>query len=153
ALVNRKRRAVISTSLSGIAVPFACGVVLAYAMPADFIPTSDTRLVTALFLRTALLIFFLKIVAVGFVEVGAFRRDLGQLILATAILDDTLAWVIIAIIAGIAVHGTTSIGNIGASLAGTTLFLVVSLTVGRRLVARIIRWSNDNFTIEVPVIT
>src|SRR5262245_46645050 len=33
ALVNRKRRAVISSSLFGIAVPFACGVLLAYAMP------------------------------------------------------------------------------------------------------------------------
>ena len=35
ALVNRRRRAVISTSLFGIAVPFACGVALAYALPAD----------------------------------------------------------------------------------------------------------------------
>ena len=41
-------------------------------------------------------------------EVGAIRRDLGQLILATAILDDTIAWVIIAVIAGIAAHGTVS---------------------------------------------
>ena len=28
------------------------------------------------------------------IEVGAIRRDVGQLILATAILDDTLAWVL-----------------------------------------------------------
>ena len=64
-----------------------------------------------------------------------------------------IAWVIIAVIAGIAAHGTVSLTNVGASLAGTALFLAVSLTVGRRLVARIIRWSNDNMTIEVPVIT
>ena len=38
ALVNRKRRAVISTSLFGIAVPFVCGVALAYALPADADP-------------------------------------------------------------------------------------------------------------------
>src|SRR5882672_12967191 len=34
-LVNRKRRAVISTSLAGIAVPFVCGVALAYALPME----------------------------------------------------------------------------------------------------------------------
>jgi Kef-type K+ transport system membrane component KefB len=30
-------------------------------------------------------------------EIGAIRRDLGQLILATAILDDTAAWIIIGL--------------------------------------------------------
>jgi Kef-type K+ transport system membrane component KefB len=152
-LVNRKRRAVISTSLFGIAVPFACGVLLAYALPQDLIPSPAARLVTALFLGTALSVSSVKIVAMVLMEVGAVRRDLGQLILATAILDDSIAWVIIAVIAGIAAHGTVSVTNVGTSLAGTALFLAVSLTIGRRLVARIIRWSNDNMTIEVPVIT
>jgi Kef-type K+ transport system membrane component KefB/nucleotide-binding universal stress UspA family protein len=152
-LVNRKRRAVISTSLFGIAVPFACGVLLAYALPQDLIPSPAARIVTALFLGTALSISSVKIVAMVLIEVGAIRRDLGQLILATAILDDSIAWVIVAVIAGIAAHGTVSVTNVGTSLAGTALFLAVSLTIGRRLVARIIRWSNDNMTIEVPVIT
>jgi K+:H+ antiporter len=153
ALVNRKRRAVISTSVSGIAVPFVCGVLLAYALPRELIPSPAAQLVTALFLGTALSISSVKIVAMVLMEVGAIRRDLGQLILATAILDDSIAWVIIAVIAGIAAHGTVSVANVGTSLAGTALFLAVSLTVGRRLVARVIRWSNDNMTIEVPVIT
>ncbi len=152
-LVNRKRRAVISTSLFGIAVPFACGVLLAYAMPSGVMPNPAARLVTALFLGTALSISSVKIVAMVLIEVGAIRRDLGQLILATAILDDTIAWIIIAVIAGIAAQGTVSLGNISASVAGAAIFLGLSLTVGRRLVARIIRWSNDSMTTEVPVIT
>src|SRR5215831_12843182 len=153
ALVNRKRRAVISTSLFGIAVPFACGVALAYALPAGVIPQHENPLVTALFLGTALSISSVKIVAMTLMEIGVIRRDIGQLILATAILDDTIAWVIIAVIAGIAAHGTVDVTNVGGSVVLTALFLAVSLTVGRRLVARLIRWTNDNMTIEVPVIT
>src|SRR4029077_3755935 len=38
ALVRSRKRAVVSSSLSGIAVPFACGMALAYALPADVIP-------------------------------------------------------------------------------------------------------------------
>ena len=53
ALVNRRRRAVISSCVFGIAVPFACGVLLAYALPKELIPSSSLRLVTALFLGTA----------------------------------------------------------------------------------------------------
>jgi Kef-type K+ transport system membrane component KefB len=153
ALVNRKRRAVVSTSLAGIAVPFVCGLVLAYALPTTLIPDPATRLVTALFLGTALSISSVKIVAMVLMEVGAIRRDLGQLILATAILDDTIAWVLIAVIAGIAAHGAVSLVGAAVSIAGTFIFLLISLTVGRRAVAWAIRWSNDNLTIENPVIT
>src|SRR5262249_14143502 len=149
-LVQRKRRAVIATSLFGIAVPFGCGVMLTYALPAALVPSSAAPMVTALFLGTALSISSVKIVAMVLMEVGATRRDLGQLILATAILDDTIAWILVAVIAGIAAHGAVSLMSIGASLAGTLLFLLVSLTIGRRLVADIIRWTNDTLTIEVP---
>jgi Kef-type K+ transport system membrane component KefB/nucleotide-binding universal stress UspA family protein len=152
-LMNRRRGTVISTSLIGIAIPFVSGMLLAYALPDELIPTATTRLVPALFLGTALSISSVKIVAMVLMEVGAMRRDLGQLILATAILDDTIAWVIIAVIAGIAAHGAVNVTNVAGSVGLTALFLVLSLTVGRRLVARIIRLTNDNMRIEVPVIT
>ncbi len=153
ALMNRRRRAVISSSLSGIAVPFVCGVALAYGLPTEVVPAHENRLVTALFLGTALAISSVKIVAMTLMEIGVIRRDIGQLILATAILDDTIAWIIIAVIAGIATHGTIDLETVGASLAGTALFLAFCLTIGRRLVAWLIVWVNDHMTIEVPVIT
>jgi Kef-type K+ transport system membrane component KefB len=152
-LMRRRQRAMISTSLSGIAVPFVCGALLAYALPANVIPPGEARLVTALFLGTALSISSVKIVAMTLMEMGVMRRDIGQLILSTAILDDTLAWIIIAVIAGIATHGGLSLSGVGASLAGVAFFLVASLTIGRRLVARLIVLVNDHMTIEVPVIT
>jgi len=153
ALMRRRRRAVIASSLSGIAVPFVCGVALAYALPTDVVPSHENQLVTALFLGTALAISSVKIVAMTLMEIGVIRRDIGQLILATAILDDTIAWIIIAVIAGIATHGTIDLQTVGASIAGTALFLAFCLTIGRRLVAWLIVWVNDHMTIEVPVIT
>ncbi len=153
ALVRRRQRAVVSTSLSGIAVPFIGGVALAYALPTDVIPAHENPLVTALFLGTAMSVSSVKILSMTLMEIGVIRRDIGQLILATAILDDTVAWVIIAVIAGIAAHGTVDLATIGASLAMTAAFLAASLTIGRRLVARLILWVNDHMTIEVPVIT
>ncbi len=38
-------------------------------------------------------------------------------------------------------------------MLGTALFLALSLTIGRRIVFSLIRWTNDNFVSEVPVIT
>ena len=152
-LMARRRRAMISSSLMGIAVPFLCGVALAYALPTSLIPHGDERLVTALFLGTALAISSVKIVAMTLMEIGVIRRDIGQLILSAAILDDTLAWIIIAIISGVAMHGVVNLTGIGASLAGVAIFLAFSLTIGRRLVAGLILLVNDHMKIEVPVIT
>ena len=131
-LINRKRRAVISTSLFGIAVPFACGVTLAYHLPAQLIPDPGAQLVTALFLGTALSISSVKIVAMVLMEVGAIRRDLGQLMLATAILDDTIAWVIIAVIAGIAAAG--SVGDLAALLRDGTAGFRPGLLAARQTI-------------------
>ncbi|HLG48639.1 MAG TPA: cation:proton antiporter [Reyranella sp.] len=153
ALVRRRTRAVLFSSLSGIAVPFACGVALAYALPMDVVPNHDKPLVTALFLGTALAISSVKIVAMTLMDIGVIRRDIGQMILSTAILDDTIAWIIIAVISGIATHGGVDLRSIGASIGGTALFLAFCLTVGHRLVGRLIVWVNDHMTIDVPVIT
>ena len=87
-------------------------------------------------------------------EIGAIRRDLGQLILATAILDDTIAWIIIAVIAGIAAHGTVNFEQRRREPRPARRCSSPSASPSAgALVARIIVWCNDNMTIEVPVIT
>jgi K+:H+ antiporter len=152
-LVRRRLRVVVSTSVTGIAVPFACGLAIGYLIPDSLVPDEGRRLVTALFIGTALSISSVKIVAMVLMEVGFIRRDLGQLILATAILDDSIAWIIVSVIAGMAARGAIDLGQIGMSIVAALAFLAISLTLGRRLVARLIRWSNDNLSIDFPVVT
>src|SRR5699024_9050513 len=88
-LAWRLRRVALSVSLSGIAVPFVCGVALGLLLPASLLPNPDHRLVAALFLGTALSISSLKIVATVVREMNFMRRDVGQLIVASAVIDDT----------------------------------------------------------------
>ena len=86
-------------------------------------------------------------------EMNFMRRDLGQIIVASAILEDTIGWVIIAIAFGLASAGTIDAWSVGRAVLGTALFMAASLTVGRRIVFSLIRWANDNFESEFPVIT
>jgi Kef-type K+ transport system membrane component KefB len=152
-LVNRMRRTAFFTSLSGIIFPFACGYAVGQFLPAAMLPDPSQRLVTSLFLATALSISSVKIVAMVIMEVGFLRRNIGQIILASAILDDTVGWIIIAIIGGIASSGKVDIKGVGFAFLGTVAFLAVSFTFGRKVVAHIIRWTNDHLIIDVPVIT
>jgi Kef-type K+ transport system membrane component KefB/nucleotide-binding universal stress UspA family protein len=152
-LVKKARRAAICTSVAGILVPFACGFALGELLPAAMLPKPDQRIITALFLGTALSIASVKIVAMVVREMGFMRRNVGMALIASAIIDDTVGWIIVAIISGLAVHGQVDALALGQSLLGTAIFLAVSFTLGRRLVFSIIRWTNDNFVSEAPVVT
>ena len=152
-LVRKVRRAALSVSVAGVAVPFACGFALGEFLPETMLPKPELRLITSLFLGTALSISSVKIVAMVVREMGFLRRNVGQVIVASAIIDDTIGWVIIAITFSLALHGSIDPWALGQSLLGTALFLALSFTLGRRVVFLLIRWANDELESEAAVIT
>jgi Kef-type K+ transport system membrane component KefB/nucleotide-binding universal stress UspA family protein len=152
-LVRQTGRASVLASLMGIVVPFACGVALGEFLPESILPDPGKRLITSLFLGTALSIASVKIVAMVVREMKFMRRTVGQVILASAIIDDTVGWIIVSIIFSLALHGSIEAGSLATSVIGTLAFMVASLTVGRRVVFFVIRWVNDNFESEFAVVT
>jgi Kef-type K+ transport system membrane component KefB len=152
-VVRKSRGIALSVSLTGIAIPFVCGFALGEVLPETMLPHPEQRLITSLFLGTALSISSVKIVAMVVREMHFMRRTVGQLIVTSAIIDDTTCWIIMAVTFGLALHGGIDLASLAQSILGTALFLVVSFTVGRRLVFFLIRWANDTLVSEVPVIT
>ncbi|MBR0936446.1 cation:proton antiporter [Bradyrhizobium jicamae] len=152
-LVRKVGRAAVTISIAGIAVPFVCGFALGEFLPQDLLPHPEARLIASLFLGTALSISSVKIVAVVVREMNFMRRNVGQIIVASAILDDTIGWIIIAMIFSLASHGRLDLASVAQALFGTLAFLAVSFTIGRRLVFRLIRWANDALVSSAAVIT
>ncbi len=151
-LLRKVKRAAATASVAGIVLPFAAGFLLGRFIPDSLLPDPRHRLIASLFLGTALSISSVKIVAVIVREMGFMRRDIGQIILAAAIVDDTIGWTIMAITFGLARQGTFDEWVLGRSVLGTLLFIALSYTVGRRLVFKIIRLTNDHFTSEAAVV-
>ena len=152
-VIRNCRRAAVSVSIAGIAIPFVCGVLLGEWLPADLLPDPNKRFITALFLGTALSISSVKIVALLVRELGFLRRTVGQVIVASAIIDDTVGWIIMSVTFGLALHGGIDAMSVTRSVLGTALFLVLSFTLGRRIVFFLIRWANDHFVTELAPIT
>ena len=152
-LIRRVGKAAVSVSLTGVAVPFACGIALGWFIPDSLLPHPEKRLLTSLFLGVALSISSVKIVAAIVREMNFTRRNLGQVIVASAIIEDTIGWIVIAITFGLAQAGKIDVVNVAKSVIGTAMFLVGSFTIGRQIVFYLIRWANDNFESEFPVIT
>jgi Kef-type K+ transport system membrane component KefB/nucleotide-binding universal stress UspA family protein len=153
ALVKRVRSTAAVISIAGIVIPFACGYGLGELLPESILPDPHRRFFTSLFLAVALSISSVKIVAAVLREVDFLRRNLGQVNLAAAIIDDIIGWTILAFIGGLAAHGKVQLWPLLLSIGGTIVFLIVCFTIGHRWVARLIRWANDHFLIEMPVIS
>jgi K+:H+ antiporter len=152
-LVRRTGAASVIASIAGIVIPFLCGVALGEALPDSMLPDPGKRLITSLFLGTALSIASVKIVATVIREMNFMRRTVGQIILASAIIDDTVGWMITAVIFSLALQGHVDVWSVAQSVLGTLAFMGLSLTIGRRLVFIVIRWVNDVFASEFAVIT
>jgi Kef-type K+ transport system membrane component KefB/nucleotide-binding universal stress UspA family protein len=152
-LVRKVGRAAMTISVAGIVVPFLCGFALGQFLPESLLPHPEARLVASLFLGTALSISSVKIVAVVVREMNFMRRNVGQIIIATAVIDDTIGWIIIAIIFSLASRGTLDFASLAQAVLGTLAFLAVSFTIGRRLVFQLIRLANDHLVSSAAVIT
>jgi Kef-type K+ transport system membrane component KefB/nucleotide-binding universal stress UspA family protein len=152
-VIRNCRRTAVSVSIAGIAIPFACGLALGQWLPDAVLPDPGRRFITALFLGTALSISSVKIVALLVRELGFLRRTVGQVIVASAIIDDTVGWIIMSVTFGLALHGGIDVMSVTRSVLGTGLFLVLSFTIGRPIVFFLIRWANDRSVSELPVIT
>ncbi len=152
-LVRKVGRAAMTISVAGIVAPFLCGFALGQFLPESLLPHPEARLVASLFLGTALSISSVKIVAVVVREMNFMRRNVGQIIIATAVIDDTIGWIIIAIIFSLASRGALDLASVAQAVLGTLAFLLVSFTVGRRVVFQLIRLANDHLVSSAAVIT
>jgi Kef-type K+ transport system membrane component KefB/nucleotide-binding universal stress UspA family protein len=152
-LVRKVGAPAVAVTAAGVAVPFACGFALGEFLPDSILANPQERLVASLFLGTALSISSIKIVAMVVREMNFMRRNLGQIIVSSAIMEDTVGWVIISITLGIAGAGGIAVGSLVKTVIGTALFMIFSYTVGRWLVFQLIRWVNDTFVSEYAVIT
>ena len=152
-LVGKMRRTAFFASLGGIVLPFASGFLLGELLPSALLPDPSRRYLTSLFLAIALSISSVKIVAMVLIESGFVRRNVGQAILAAAILDDTIGWILVGIVSGLAERGAVDPVRLTVSVVGSLTVMLVALTYGRRVIGAVIRWTNDTFRIEMPVIT
>ena len=82
-------------SVFGMVVPFACGLALGWLLPAHYLAAPGQRVIFALFMAVAVAISAVPVIAKILLDLGLLRRDLGMLILAAGIIDDTTGWLLL----------------------------------------------------------
>ena len=126
------------TSVMGIAVPFGLGFGASYFFP-EFMGIKDENmiLVFSLFIGTALSITALPVVARTLMDLNIFRTEMGLIIIAAAMLNDLVGWIIFSII--LSMIGTSGHGfSFETTITLTLLFIFFTLFIGRKMIHKIL---------------
>src|SRR5277367_3192896 len=141
-------KAAFSVSAFGVMVPALTGLALGWKLPAEYLASPNSRLIFSLFMAVAMSISAVPVIAKILIDLDLMRRDLGLLILGAGILDDTLGWLMLSIIAGLAAHGVLDLRAFASIVVAVILFVGFCYFAGAGLVLRIMRWVDDRARAE-----
>ncbi len=142
-LIKRHARTAVGVSFGGIVVTFCTGFLLGQYLP-DFLLANPTqRLVFSLFVATAMSISAIPVIAKVLMDLNLMRRDIGQTIIAAGMSDDTIGWMLLSVVAGLATGEAISAGSVLQTVGSVLAFMVLSFTVGRWIVKKSLDYVQD----------
>lgn len=144
-LVLKQGKAAVFTSVLSMIIPFVIGFVSAWYYPQWFKQSDDYRLLFALFFGTALSISALPVIARILIDMGLFKTKIGMIIIASAMFNDLLGWLIFSFI--LSSMKNTEVHN---DFSYTILYIVgfglFMLTIGRKVLDKIMPWMQQKLS-------
>lgn len=143
-IVWQQGRQSIITSLLGLTIPFGMGFTFPYFFP-DFFGIADqgARLAFALFMGTAMAITALPVIVRILMDLNLFKSRMGLLVVSSAMIDDTVGWLIFSVILGMIGKGGDKMPFI-STLFLTLTFTALMLTLGRGILNRVLPLVNKH---------
>jgi Kef-type K+ transport system membrane component KefB/nucleotide-binding universal stress UspA family protein len=136
-LMRRQLRSAIGVAVGGLILPLVMGYLLGEFLPDNLLAKPDQRPVFSLFLATSMSISAIPVIAKVLMDLNLTRRDIGQVIIASAMIDDTVGWLLLSIVAALAGGAVITVGTVAQSVLSVLGFMLLSFTVGRWFV----RWA------------
>lgn len=144
-LIRRKASTALGVSTGSLLLPFATGMALGLLIPDDLVADPSQRIVFALFLATALSISAIPVLAKVLMDLDLMRRDIGQTLLAAAMINDVTGWTLLGLLTALASASVVTAGTVFQTIAMVLVFLVATVTVGAFLVSRGLAFVQDRF--------
>jgi Kef-type K+ transport system membrane component KefB len=113
-----------------LVIPFGLGLACGFLVPSALLPPHIHRYMFSLLLAVALSVSAMPVIAKTLSDMRLIHRDLGQLILTTATVDDAVAWFGLSVVSAMAVTGLTA-AKLGVSALYLGGFVAAAIVVGR----------------------
>jgi Kef-type K+ transport system membrane component KefB len=139
-LVWSQGKSALNISLLGLVVPFILGFIFPYYFPSFFGFAEGERLLFSLFMGTAMSITALPVVVRILMDMNLFKTKMGMLIVASAMVNDIIGWLIFSVI--LSFMGKGSSLSLTQTIGVTLMFTFFMLTIGKAIINRVLPWVN-----------
>lgn len=139
AIIRRFGKAAVFVAAGSLLIPLATGASAGLMAPESFRAEGAQPAVFAGFFALALAVSALPVVAKILLDLGFLRRNFGQITLAAGMTMDSVGWLILAALAGIARESRLDLASLAQSLGGLIVFLLLAATVGRWILDQVYR--------------
>lgn len=139
--IFRQGRSALLVSIFGILIPFGLGFGAAALFP-GFLGAAPraNHTVFALFVGTALSVSALPLIAKILMDLNLLRSEMGTVIISSAMFDDLVGWILFSTILGMMHVGVQEGGGAGRTILLVASFVIVTLTLVRWLIDKILPW-------------
>lgn len=141
-IVRSLGRSAFFSSAGGLAATLSAGFVLGMLLPDRFLVDPGDRVIFAAFIATSMAITAMPVIAKILIDLDVIKRNVGVVILSAGVLDDTIGWLILSVIAGIASAGVFSGTRLALTLVGLGFFLLAVRFVVYPVFTRLLAYVN-----------
>lgn len=133
----------IKLSLLDLTLPIIISFIPLFFLPNRYLVDPSQRILFTLFLAAVMTISALPVAIRGMRDLNILKTDVGFLILSALTINDIAGWVIFTVILGIFSHGSMDFDFIGRLIFLTLAFTIISLTVLRRVVDKMVTFIHN----------
>ena len=138
-LVLKQGKTAIYTGFFSMIIPFATGFAAAYYFPGLLgIGEGNHDLFFSIFMGTALSVSALPVIARILMDMNLFKSSIGMLIIAAAMFNDLIAWLIFSFL--LAIKNSQASLGVGYTILYILGFGLFMLTIGKKFIDRSLPW-------------
>lgn len=145
-IIRQQGKTAFKTSLIGLLIPMILGFFAGkhfYYLLGE--TNTENNLVFSLFIGTAMAISALPVIARTLMDLDLFKTKIGMIIIAAAMFDDLIGWIMFSVILGMMNTGGNPYSFV-YTLGFTLLYTIIMLTLGRFVINKSLPWAQRNLS-------
>lgn len=145
-IIRQQGKTALKTSFVGLIIPLVLGFYVGHECYEWFGDNNSKNvLVFSLFMGTAMAISALPVIARTLMDLNLFKTRIGMIIIAAAMMDDVIGWILFSVVLGMMNKGPESWGFL-YTLGFTVLFALAMLTFGRFVINKFLPWAKSKLS-------
>jgi Kef-type K+ transport system membrane component KefB len=140
-LLRRKAGPAATVGAGALLLPLGCGAAVGLLLPRSLMASGSSRGTFAAFIAVAMCVSAIPVIAKTLLEMRLLHRNVGQMIICAATVDDVIGWLLLSVVSAMATAGLHA-GKVLTSVGWLALLIVVCLTVARPVVGMVLRLSS-----------